>query len=398
MLDPRETSRDRDGQARDRAYEGRKRSDDPRDALLQDLDLPLGREREVVLDRDRVYELNGEESRTLATVGAFRVVPERDLAEPRDESPDWDDTLAHLHEQCRAVNVSKGALEGAFADELALLQPTAGYMRLVTDRILYVWEQRRAEARDRTEEQTKRVKAIQQKLDRLDEAFLFAQSIDSQSYERQRDRLREEMTLAQIDHHADATDELDVQGILAFAERILPRASDLWVQASLDYKQRLQALFFPEGIAYDGNRFNRTAVTAPLFNYLAPSAGADERVVSPVGVEPTDEETSEEPLHDVADRDFPNDWSCRVPPRAMRARPRSRSARPRGTAPASPAGLTRLRRSAPLLRVRPYRRCSAWPPASRRASAGGTHRADPPQMRPRSVCDAAGPRESWCLE
>jgi hypothetical protein len=53
----------------------------------------------------------------------------------------------------------------------------------------------------------------------------------------------------------------------------------LWVQAPLDYKQRLQALFFPEGIAYDGNRFNRTAVTAPLFNYLAPSASADERVV-----------------------------------------------------------------------------------------------------------------------
>ena len=39
----------------------------------------------------------------------------------------------HCQRQCRAVNVSKAALEGAFADELALLQPTAGYMRLVTD-------------------------------------------------------------------------------------------------------------------------------------------------------------------------------------------------------------------------------------------------------------------------
>jgi hypothetical protein len=42
--------------------------------------------------------------------------------------------------------------------------------------------------------------------------------------------------------------------------RILPRASDLWVQASLDYKQRLQQLFFPEGIAFDGNRFSRTVI------------------------------------------------------------------------------------------------------------------------------------------
>jgi hypothetical protein len=97
------------------------------------------------------------------------------------------------------VNVSKAALEGAFADELALLQPTAGYMLLVKDRILHVWEQRRAEAKDRTADQEKRVKVIQQKLDRLDEAFLFAQAIDATSYERQRDRLREELTLAQID-------------------------------------------------------------------------------------------------------------------------------------------------------------------------------------------------------
>ena len=63
---------------------------------------------------------------------------------------------------------------------------------------------------------------------------------------------------------ADAVDELDVQGILAFAARVLPRASDLSAQASPDYKQRLQQLFFPEGIAYDGTRFNRTAVTARL--------------------------------------------------------------------------------------------------------------------------------------
>ena len=159
-------------------------------------------------------------------------------------------------------------------------------MRLVKDRILHVWEQRRAEANKRTTEQERRVKMIQQKLDRLDEAFLYSKSIDVTSYGRQRDKLREELTFAKIEHHIEAVDELDVQGILAFAERILPRASDLWVQASLDYKQRLQQLFFPEGIAYDGNRFNRTAATARPFNYLAPSEGADEKMVSREGIEP----------------------------------------------------------------------------------------------------------------
>jgi hypothetical protein len=103
------------------------------------------------------------------------------------------------------------------------------------------------------------------------------------TYSRQRDKLREELTLSK--NHTEAVDELDVEGILAFAERILPRASDLWVQASLDYKQRLQQLFFPEGIAFDGNRFNRTAVTAPLFKYLAIGEKAEENLASPGGVE-----------------------------------------------------------------------------------------------------------------
>ncbi len=53
-------------------------------------------------------------------------------------------------------------------------------------------------------------------------------AIDVSTCGRQRDKLREELTLAKIDHHAEAVDELDVEGILAFAERILPRASDLW--------------------------------------------------------------------------------------------------------------------------------------------------------------------------
>ena len=53
-------------------------------------------------------------------------------------------------------------------------------------------------------------------------------------------------------------------------------ASDLWVQASLDHKRRLQQLTFPKGIAFDENRFNRTATTAPLFKYLAPGESAEE--------------------------------------------------------------------------------------------------------------------------
>ena len=62
------------------------------------------------------------------------------------------------------------------------------------------------------------------------EAFLYERSIDIDTYNRQADRVREQMTLLKIDEHTSKLEELDVEGILAFAERVLPRAADLWVQ------------------------------------------------------------------------------------------------------------------------------------------------------------------------
>jgi hypothetical protein len=81
-------------------------------------------------------------------------------------------------------------------------------------------------------------------------------------------------------------EELDVEGILAFAERILPRAADLWVQASLEQRQRLQQLFFSDEIAFDGNRFVGTGVTAPAFSYLREIRTENENLVDLTGVEP----------------------------------------------------------------------------------------------------------------
>jgi hypothetical protein len=51
------------------------------------------------------------------------------------------------------------------------------------------------------------------------------------------------------------------------------------VQASLEQRQRFQQLFFPDGIAFDGNGFLGTAVTAPAFSYLRPMNGGNEGLV-----------------------------------------------------------------------------------------------------------------------
>ena len=89
--DPRWADRDRDDRERDR---------DVRDAFSRHVHLPRGPKRELVHDRDRGYTLRGSESRTLATVGAFRVVSSRDLRD-HDGSPadPRSGDLRHLREQ-----------------------------------------------------------------------------------------------------------------------------------------------------------------------------------------------------------------------------------------------------------------------------------------------------------
>ena len=63
----------------ERDRDPRERSLDPGDVFMKDLNLPRGRERQIVRDRGHEYTLRGSETRTLSTVGAFRVVPARDL-------------------------------------------------------------------------------------------------------------------------------------------------------------------------------------------------------------------------------------------------------------------------------------------------------------------------------
>ena len=55
----------------------RERDQDQRD---QEVELPEGRARDLVVHRDSVYHMRGSESRLLEVLATFRVVLERDLA------------------------------------------------------------------------------------------------------------------------------------------------------------------------------------------------------------------------------------------------------------------------------------------------------------------------------
>jgi hypothetical protein len=191
----------------------------------------------------------------------------------------------HCRPGCRAVNVTKAKLEGLFADELALLQPTPGYMRLLKESVLQVWKARRAAVREELATAERAAKAIQDKLRRLDEAFLFERSVDVETYDRHAEKLREELTLARIDRHLGQLDELDAEGILAFAERVL-----LAHRRSVGAGVTRTAPAVPTAVLSrrncvrrKGKGFVGTRVTAPAFSYLREIETENERMVDVLG-------------------------------------------------------------------------------------------------------------------
>jgi DNA-binding MarR family transcriptional regulator len=77
--DDRRPDLSRGGHSDPAARELDRSTGDPRDVAVRHVDLPRGPRREPVRVRDREYEVNDNQSRVLATVGAFRVVSSRDL-------------------------------------------------------------------------------------------------------------------------------------------------------------------------------------------------------------------------------------------------------------------------------------------------------------------------------
>ena len=87
--------RDRDSGSRDLSRGSRGGPDprererpEPRDVFVDRVSLPRGPDREHIRFRDRDYTLRGSESRTLASVGAFRVIPAHDLRDTFDKPLD----------------------------------------------------------------------------------------------------------------------------------------------------------------------------------------------------------------------------------------------------------------------------------------------------------------------
>jgi len=155
-------------------------------------------------------------------------------------------------------------------------------MRLFDAIVLDVWKHRQNDVEKLRRNLENVVSQKKKRLDRIDEAFLHERSIDRQTYERQKDQLREQLALAEIELNDAVLDQLDIDGVLAFAEHVVTNAARLWIELDLVQKQRLQQTLFPEGLRFVGEKFG-TAATCLAFKKLDGSGGSNSGMASPPG-------------------------------------------------------------------------------------------------------------------
>jgi hypothetical protein len=72
---------------------------------------------------------------------------------------------------------------------------------------------------------------------------------------------------------------------LDFAGRLLERPQQLWLKSSLEQKQRLQRVFFPDGVTFTSEGFG-TATSNSFFSLLRAFSDEKATLASPTGFEP----------------------------------------------------------------------------------------------------------------
>ncbi len=171
----------------------------------------------------------------------------------------------HCH-RCGGVSVRQGTPGVDFHDRvLQELQPSEDYYRLFREVILDACRERQRDAHAVRQDLQRRAEAIRERLDALDDAFIFRKVIDQSSYERQRDKLREDLALVELDLQQATLAEIDFEGVLA--ERSLPTRPGSGARRRLSKRGGCRRYSSPKDCLSTGNNLEPHLSALPSSRY-----------------------------------------------------------------------------------------------------------------------------------
>jgi hypothetical protein len=180
--------------------------------------------------------------------------------------------------------VRREVLEKRFSDLLLQLTPEQQYMRLFKEIVRQVWKQREAATLAALRNLSATLEALRERKNRVVDLFVDGR-MDQDTYNQQVLRIDAEIQEAEQQLHDTDVEHMDVEAVLGFAEKLVERPKELWLQSSPEQKQRMQRVFFPDGLTFTNDGFG-TAASNSFFNVLQGFTLEKATLASPTGFEP----------------------------------------------------------------------------------------------------------------
>ena len=139
----------------------------------------------------------------------------------------------------------KEELEKLFVEFLGRLKPRPEYLQLFGAIVLDVWKEKQAETALQIAALKDLLKILEGRKQQVINAFLYRRDIEKALFDDQMAKLKEETTIAEMDPHQLRLEELDIEALLNLSQYVVLNTPPLWMEASLDQKQRLQKFSFP---------------------------------------------------------------------------------------------------------------------------------------------------------
>ncbi len=190
----------------------------------------------------------------------------------------------HCRTKGCSLYVKKEALETSFYELLKSIQPSADILNLFEAIVLDVWKNKQAEQIKEEYRLEKELKALEEKKDRLDELIIKG-TFDEATYKRKIEDINNDIIVKRTELNETKIELNDVGSCLNYCKAFMGNIANLWANAGLDLRQRFQSLVFPEGIAFDGEKFG-TARFSPIFEQLQMKHASKTSLIELTGVEP----------------------------------------------------------------------------------------------------------------
>ena len=162
--------------------------------------------------------------------------------------------------------------------------PDHRYMRLFSEVVRHAWKQKQSMVEAILRGSKAEIEALRGRKNKLVD-LLVDSRIDQQTYNEQIRRLTVEIEGAEEISRAVSLEHLDVEAVLAFAEKVVKQHQRLWMESSVEQKQKLQKVFFRDGLTVTNTGFG-TASSNALFGMLGHVPTGEATLASPTGFEP----------------------------------------------------------------------------------------------------------------